>query len=59
MMNRRKHGKPVFPATIKREPSRRGNTACWKDIIESGVSVNPTSLNKVAGVNMPLNAVLA
>ena len=54
MMNRRVHGNPVFPMTIRTEPSRSGKTANWKEIIESGVSVNPRSLKKVAGVKTPL-----
>jgi len=48
------HGKPVFPITMRKLPSRRGNTAFWKEIIESGVSVKPRSLNREAGVNIPL-----
>lgn len=48
------HGKPVFPITMRKLPSRRGNTALWKETIESGVSVKPRSLNREAGVNIPL-----
>ena len=48
------HGKPVFPMTIRKLPSSRGSTALWKEIIESGVSVNPRSLNIEAGVKIPL-----
>ena len=56
IVNLSKHGKPVLPMTIRKPPKSRIQTAPWKDIIESGVSVKPRSLNNVAGVNMPLCA---
>jgi hypothetical protein len=40
--------------TIKKPPSNSGTKASAKGIIEVGVRVNPTSLNREAGVNMPL-----
>jgi len=54
MTRRSKQGKPVLPAMIRKTPSKRGNTAVWKDIIESGLSVKPRSLNIEAGVKNPL-----
>ena len=54
MIPRNIHGNPVFPMTIRNDPSNKGTIAVWKEIIESGVSVKPTSLNRVAGVKIPL-----
>ena len=56
IVNLSKHGKPVFPMTIRKPPRARIQTAPWKDIIESGVSVKPRSLKRVADVKMPLVA---
>ena len=56
MTNRSIHGNPVLPIIMRNVPKRSGRTALWKDIIESGVKVNPRSLNNDAGVKMPLNA---
>ena len=49
-------GKPVFPMMIRKDPRRSSNIDSWNEIIESGVRVKPRSLNKEAGVNIPLNA---
>ena len=54
MVNLNIHGKPVFPMMIRNAPNNRGTTAYSKDIIESGVRVNPRSLNIEAGVKKPL-----
>ena len=54
IMPRSIHGNPVFPMTIRNDPSNKGTIAVWKEIIESGVSVKPRSLNIVAGVKTPL-----
>lgn len=54
MTKRRKQGKPVLPAIIKKVPISKGKLAVWKDIMESGVSVKPKSLNMDAGVKTPL-----
>ena len=53
MIKRRRHGNPVFlnlvflwegeyPAMMRKDPMRSGNTAVWKEIMESGVNVYPT-----------------
>ncbi len=49
-------GNPVFPITMRKAPSNRGTIAVWNDSMESGVSVKPRSLNKDAGVKMPLRS---
>ena len=54
IMNRSIQGNPVLPMMIKKLPRSRGSTAPWNDIMESGVSVKPRSLKRVAEVNMPL-----
>lgn len=36
---------------------KMGTTAFWKEIIESGVSVKPRSLNIDAGVKIPLDLI--
>ena len=54
IIHRSIHGNPVFPMTMRNDPSNKGRTAVWKEIIESGVRVKPRSLNKVAGVKIPL-----
>ena len=51
------HGKPVFPIMIKKLPRSKGKTAVWKETIESGVRVNPTSLNRDGLVKKPLRHV--
>ena len=48
------HGNPVFPIMIRKLPNSKGNTASWKEIMESGLSVKPRSLNSDAGVKKPL-----
>lgn len=53
------HGKPVFPMMMRKAPRRRGRIASWKDTMESGVRVNPRSLNMDAGVNIPLSHISA
>lgn len=47
-------GNPVLPMMIRKDPNKSGKTARSKDIMESGVSVKPRSLNNEAGVKMPL-----
>ena len=47
-------GNPVLPMIIRKDPNKSGKTACSNDIMESGVSVKPRSLNIDAGVKMPL-----
>ena len=47
-------GNPVLPMMIRKDPNKSGKTACSKDIMESGVSVKPRSLNSEADVKMPL-----
>jgi hypothetical protein len=56
MINRNMHGNPVLPARIKKIPRMSGSRARWKETIESGVKVNPKSLNIDAGVKIPLSA---
>ena len=58
MMKRSIQGNPVFPIMMRNVPMKRGTTAFWKEIIESGVSVKPRSLNKDAGVNIPLDLII-
>lgn len=50
-------GNPVFPIMIRKVPRSKGTVANWNDIIESGVSVKPRSLNIEAGVKIPLYSV--
>lgn len=57
--NRSMHGNPVLPTMMRKLPIRSGSTASWKEIIESGVSVKPRSLNIEAGVKIPLKSELA
>ena len=52
-------GKPVFPMMIRKVPRRSGRTASWKRTMESGLRVNPRSLNSEAGVKNPLVALAA
>jgi hypothetical protein len=47
-------GKPVFPIMIRKVPKSRGRTHVLKRIMESGLRVNPRSLNIEAGVKKPL-----
>lgn len=54
MTNLSMHGKPVLPMMIRKLPTRRIQTAYWKDNIESGVRVKPRSLNIEAAVKTPL-----
>jgi len=57
MTKRSMQGKPVFPIMIKNVPIINGKTANWNGIIDSGVRVNPRSLNMEAGVKKPLGNV--
>ena len=59
IVNRSMHGNPVFPMTIRNDPMNSGRTAVSNDIIESGVSVNPKSLNIDAGVKIPLGQTMS
>ena len=54
MTNRSMHGKPVLPMMIRKEPNSKGITVVWNEIMLSGVSVKPRSLNIEADVKMPL-----
>lgn len=53
MTNRSTQGNLVLPMMIRKVPNNKGKTACWKEIIKSGVRVNPKSLNIEAGVKKP------
>lgn len=53
MVKRSMQGNPVFPMIIRKVPMSRGHTVSWKETIESGVRVNPRSLNSDAEVKKP------
>lgn len=59
MTKRSMHGNPVLPMMIRKVPRSNRNTASWKDNMESGVRVNPRSLNKDGAVKIPLRNRLA
>lgn len=52
-------GNPVLPIITRKVPSRSGTAASWNEIIESGVIVNPRSLNIEAEVKTPLEPLSA
>jgi len=54
MTNRSMQGKPVFPMRMRKLPMSSGKIAVWKEFMESGVRVNPRSLNIDAEVKKPL-----
>lgn len=54
-MKRSMQGKPVLPIITRKVPSKSGTAASWNEIIESGVIVNPRSLNIEAAVKTPLS----
>jgi hypothetical protein len=54
MNSRSVNGKPVCPAMMRIAPTNRGTTAVRNEIIESGVSVYPQSVNIDPGVKIPL-----
>lgn len=54
MNSRSMKGKPVCPAMMRTAPMTRGTVAVRNEIIESGVSVYPQSVNIEPGVKMPL-----
>lgn len=54
MYSRSMKGKPVCPAIMRMAPMIKGTLAVRKEIIESGVSVYPQSVNIEPVVKMPL-----
>ena len=52
-------GNPVLPIITRKVPSKSGTAASWNEIIESGVIVNPRSLNIEAAVKNPLESLSA
>lgn len=54
MYSRSMNGKPVCPAIMRMAPIIKGTLAVRKEIIESGVSVYPQSVNIEPGVKIPL-----
>ena len=59
MTKRSIQGKPVLPMMIKKVPKSMGTYADWNEMNESGVNVNPTSLNNVALEKKPLKFVIS
>jgi len=55
MIKRSIQGNPVLPMIMRKLIRRRGRTAYSKEIILSGVRVNPRSLKAEAEVKIPLN----
>jgi hypothetical protein len=47
------HGNAVLPMMIKNAKHNKGNTASWKEFIESGVKAKPRSLKADAAVKIP------
>jgi hypothetical protein len=52
--SRRKQGKAVLPIMMRKAPNRRKYSLLWKETIELGVNVKPTSWNDEAAVNNAL-----
>jgi hypothetical protein len=50
MINLKKTGNPVFPITMKNDPTTKINVDLLKIFIESYVTVNPKSLNEDCAV---------